>query len=478
MAREPILHCGLREPIGQWIRMVPRGGHAHAIKWRAIKWARDLSRGALLRPAWVGVLLVSWAPQFVGLLVRGVVGSALLSAERALMETGRYSSSFLSAAGSGFLVASAIARLPAPMVQLGLLLSAAQLGLGWALGGSMVAALGLGSAAGAPVVGQLVDRLGPGRVLAGCLLAQGAATLGLALVLSSGPPETWRVLAFVFLIGLSNPQVGAVARARWSRLLAGRPAGVTRAMAYEGVVDEVTFVVGPLLAGALVSIAAPKAVLYWFAAVTVAAQAGFVLVCWGDPPGHSRGRRRARPPMAGVGRILALLLAGVAVGCGFGATQTALSGTIADAGLVGVVYAAVGAGSAVGGVLAGWLGARVSARRWLLIGAVTLLPAAIGLTSAAHPLASGVAAAVLGLGIGMLLVATYALAQVTADAAALTTVMTGIATSVTIGVSAGAAATGLILDRAPALAWTPLLTGCALALIAALATQRQRDAAA
>ena len=34
---------------------------------------------------------------------------------------------------------------------------------------------------------------------------------------------------------------------------------------------------------------------YVFAAVTVAAQAGFVLVCWGDPPGHSRGRRRARP---------------------------------------------------------------------------------------------------------------------------------------------------------------------------------------
>ena len=58
------------------------------------------------------------------------------------------------------------------MNQLGLLLIVSAQGRGLALAGSAVAAVGVGAAVSAPVVGRLIDRFGPVRVLCAAMLLQ------------------------------------------------------------------------------------------------------------------------------------------------------------------------------------------------------------------------------------------------------------------------------------------------------------------
>lgn len=81
----------------------------------------------------------------------------------------------LEAAGLGFLVCAYLGRLPAAMNQLGLLLVVSAAGRSLALAGAVVAAVGLGTALGAPAVGRLHDRLGAWRVTACALVVQTAA---------------------------------------------------------------------------------------------------------------------------------------------------------------------------------------------------------------------------------------------------------------------------------------------------------------
>ena len=75
--------------------------------------------------------------------------------------------SLVSAGGWPFLLSALVGRLPAATVQLGVLLYVSGAGLGLGLAGLTVAATGLGSAVGAPLLGRLVDRFGPLFVVVG-----------------------------------------------------------------------------------------------------------------------------------------------------------------------------------------------------------------------------------------------------------------------------------------------------------------------
>ena len=85
--------------------------------------------------------------------------------------------------------------------------------------------------------------------------APGAA-LGAAAVGRRAPAGWWRwpapgpvpvLLGCAAVMSAASSQLGSCVRARWSAALVDRPAEVPRAYAWEAVVDEVVFVVGPLV---------------------------------------------------------------------------------------------------------------------------------------------------------------------------------------------------------------------------------------
>ncbi|MCW2847791.1 MAG: putative arabinose efflux permease, family [Marmoricola sp.] len=352
-----------------------------------------------------------------------------------------------------FLVLDAAARLPTAMLPLGLLLYVADRTGSYATGGLAVAALSVGGGLGGSLVGLAADRFGQRRVGVLVTLVQ---VLAVAAFLVLGPADVLPVtLGLAAVIGLANPQAGAMARSRWAaiaRVRADRRSFTATAMAWEGTLDEASFVVGPVLVSTVAGVTEPAVGLLLALVLAAVSQVGFAL----HPsalPGHDRTRsaehvHRTPLPLLRVG---GLLIAMSAVGLVFGATQTGVAARMAAAGteeLTGPVYAAMGVGSAIAGLLTTRLplAFRLEAR----IAASGALIAVAGLAGArAHePGFLALTCLLLGIALAPALVSSYALAERAAPQGWATTTMTMLGTANVAGVAAGAAVAGLLVDRA------------------------------
>jgi MFS family permease len=362
--------------------------------------------------------------------------------------------SLVRAAGPRYLVTSFFGRLPAAMAPLGLILLVAASTGSYAKAGAATAALGIGAAAGGPIVGAMSDRFGQRSVGLGTALANAVALAATAVAVLSGAGVT-TVLGFAALAGLSTPQVGPFARVRWVRLLGRRQASLSTAMSYEGAVDEASYVAGPALIGVLaltgmpwlpLAVATGLAALasVAFALHPTAAPAGTPSRCGPAVPSH----RRVRRPVAQVlpfRRLAPLIAAMAGLGVVFGATQTGVAAYATSAGrpgIAGLVYAVLGVGSALSGFATAYLPARLTPARRLPIVTVALFVGSLPLLLVSSTGAATVAMALLGVTAAPVLVTVYARAEQISPAARVGAVMTLLASGTVGGVALGAAVAG------------------------------------
>ncbi|MEU4801172.1 MFS transporter [Actinosynnema sp. NPDC023587] len=151
----------------------------------------------------------------------------------------------------GPVVASLLARLPIAMVGLSLLLYVKLETGSFAAAGLVSAASLIGVAVGSIVQGRLMDRYGPTRPLLGAVsLFTLFVTLAVLAVESRAPLGL--LVPVAFAVGLNEPMVGSASRALWAHMV---PAGSVRlaGYAYEAISMEVFFILGPGLAGVLVT---------------------------------------------------------------------------------------------------------------------------------------------------------------------------------------------------------------------------------
>ena len=380
------------------------------------------------------------------------------------------------AAGLPYLVASFAARLPAAMLPLAVLLHGQQLTGSFAVAGLMLAAMSLGAALGAPLVGALADRWGPRRTVA-------TMTVVAALTISALASFAWLpalpvavLVGTALLVGASNAQVGAIARSGWSTRFSSQPHATRKvevAMGYETVVDEVSFVVGPVIGATLATVVSPVAAIVAALAVLVVAQLAFAARL--ATPTATTGRRPRGPvsPRLAVWVALSFLVGGV-----FGTVQTGLTASLTGtdhAPLTGVVYAFVGLGSAISGMLTHLLHRWPLPRRAIVFG-LLLAVAAAGLLGAGH-LALLMAACVgIGLCVAPLLVAAFTAAERLASSGN-TLAVTLLSGANAAGVGAGAAAAGLVIDAVGVTAalGLPVLLGVACALVGLVARLVRAD---
>jgi MFS family permease len=389
----------------------------------------------------------------------------------------------LASADTSFVVLAAAARLPTAMLPLGILLYVADRTGSYGAGGLAVAALSIGGGIGGPLVGVAADRAGQ-RVVA--LGATSVQVTGLATLLLVGDSAGLAVvLAAAAVVGVANPQAGAMARSRWSaigRSQAQPDSFTATAMAWEGAVDETSFVVGPVLVGTLAGVVSPTAALALalvLAATTQSAFGAHRSALPGHRPTH-RLQDAVRAPLP-LGRLACLLLAMGAVGVVFGVTQTGVAARMAQdgtAGLTGPVYAALGVGSAVAGLLTTRLPSAVSLPARIATGGLLLVLAGLLTAPAEHAAALAGGCLLLGVALGPVLVSCYALAQQLAPQEWATTAMTALATANVVGVAAGAAVAGVLVDQvSPGAALLVNGVAGALVLVAGVLTGVLRERA-
>jgi hypothetical protein len=351
--------------------------------------------------------------------------------------------------GAAFSLAGFVARLPIAMQTLGIVLLVAAARGSYGLAGAVSATFLVAGAAAAPVLGGLADRLGQARVLLGALVGHTVGLGGLlALVLADAP--AWTLFPAAAVAGASYAQPGSLVRARWSHVLAGQPLLPT-AFSWESVVDEVIFVVGPVLVTALATGIAPAAGLltaYGFALVGGLALA---LQRRTQPPPHpvpGGGRRGSALLQPGVP-----VLVGAAVGLGsiFGSVEVATVAFTAERGqpaAAGVVLALLAGGSLVAGLWYGTVAWRAPAHRRFVVGVLLLAAATVPLPFAPNVAVLAVLAFVGGFAISPGLIAGFALLDLLVPQRVRTEGLAWFSTGIGIGLAVSSSVTGQVVDAA------------------------------
>lgn len=145
--------------------------------------------------------------------------------------------------GVGYLLlVELVTKLSTPVLSLALLLAAVDRLGSYATSGLVLTGHALAVALCAPLGGRLADRYGARPVLIGYLAAH---TLAYALLLVSLRTQPAVMIAAAALLGVTNPPAGAVIRGAWPRLV---PAdSLPTAYAVDNAINEVSFILGPLL---------------------------------------------------------------------------------------------------------------------------------------------------------------------------------------------------------------------------------------
>ncbi|MGA6158535.1 MFS transporter [Stenotrophomonas sp. NPDC087984] len=377
-----------------------------------------------------------------------------------------------------FLLPGFAARQPFAMLTISIVLLLRHTTGSYGLAGAVAAVTGVSMALFAPQSGKLADRHGQSAVLVpGVLLHAAAAALLTALALAHAP--LWALIAAAVPTGASVPQVGPMVRARWAAALgdggsgprSGRHPLLATAAAFESVTDELTFVIGPVLATGLSTGVHPAVGLIAEAALTLVGGLLFAAQRRTAPPlSAARADTRERPASAlSVPGVRVLAVAFLGVGSVFGGMQVALTAFAQEHGqpaLNGVLYGVFAAGNMLAGVACGAVAWRTSPRRRLLTAyaALTLICGSLWAVSAPLPL--GGLGLLAGLCIAPALITGYTLVEALVPATSRTEAFTWLTGSVALGQAAAVTAAGQMADGFGAsAAFTVPLIGTALALL-------------
>ncbi|MFG6191349.1 MFS transporter [Nonomuraea sp. JJY05] len=142
------------------------------------------------------------------------------------------------------LVSGLLVKLGTPVLSLALLLAAVDRLGSYAVAGLVLTGHALALALCAPLGGRVADRYGPRRALT-CYLA--AHALAYALLLLARPDL---MIGAAVLLGATTPPAGSVIRTAWPRLVP--TASLSAAYAVDNAVNELMFIVGPLLVPILI----------------------------------------------------------------------------------------------------------------------------------------------------------------------------------------------------------------------------------
>jgi len=359
---------------------------------------------------------------------------------------GRYRELFSAKGALAFSAAGLVARIPVPMVGIGIIAMLARTRGDYALAGLVSAAFTLSMALLGPQVSRLVDRRGQGRIL---LPVTGVSVLALgALLLCArfGAPA-WTLFVCAILAGFM-PSMAAMVRARWSELYRGSPRLHT-AFALESVVDELTFVIGPALSVALCTTVFPEAGP--LVALVLLSVGVLLFVARRDTEPRvlpSSGPAGSSAIRLGAVRVLVLTLVagGVIVGT-VDVVSVAFAERAGAPSAAGVVVSVYAVGSAISGLVFGTLKPTMAPPRSLLIGTAGTAASAVPLLVVDGVIGLCVVVFVAGLFFSPTMIVVMGMIEQVVPAEKLTEGMTWAITGLSIGVALGAAVSGEAVDR-------------------------------
>ncbi|MGN8244535.1 MFS transporter [Cellulomonas soli] len=349
----------------------------------------------------------------------------------------------LAFSGSGTL-----ARLPMSMIGIGIVLMVSALYDSYGLAGRVSAVYVIAQAACSPQIARLVDRHGQARVMRPAVAVAAIGTVALVVSATAHAHEAWLYAAAV-VTGAAIGSFGSLVRARWTTVLGGDPRRLHTAYSLESALDELVFIVGPVLATVLATSVTPTAGLVVPLVGMLVGGYWFLSLRGSEPPVAPHDSPRPRGSVLANPGMIVLAVVFVAMGAIFGATDVS---TVAFAeeqgakGSAGIILAVFAFGSMLSGLAYG-------ARHWVrplwqrfALGMVGLAVGASLFVLVDSLVALAAVMFVTGIAIAPTLVNGNALVQDLVAPERLTEGLTWVGTSLGVGVSVGSSVAGSRID--------------------------------
>jgi MFS family permease len=340
-----------------------------------------------------------------------------------------------------------IARLPLSMTGMGIVLLVSLTTGSFGLAGSLTAAATVTGAIVAPLWGRATDRVGQARVL---LLTVLINVLSVALLVSAielGWPLPVSFAAAVG-IGIGFSLAGSSVRARWTYRLNGSP-WLHTAYAIEAMLDELVFIIGPVLVTFLATALHPalgvsvSAVIGLIGAAALAAQRST------EPPIRSTSDDHEGWTRMPWRVLLPVAIACTALGMIFGGMEVNIVAFAKEAGVLpyaGLILIAWSFGSLLAGAITGAITWHASPARRFRVGATLLALSLLPLPFITHPVGVAMLLILSGMAIAPTLIASVGVTQSAVDQSRLTEALAWSSTGLAGGVAIGAAVVGHVID--------------------------------
>lgn len=409
-----------------------------------------------------------------------------------------------------FAISGMVARLPMSMTSLGIVLALNNLYGNWTVAGTMSAACVLAMGVATPVYARLFDRHGQSRVGWPALAVQISMLVAFALAAMMRVPLP---VLFVLAIGIGATQFafGALVRTRWSWALrdVGDPNLLNTAYAFESAVDEVVFILGPIITAGLATMIHPVVPFFVAAAAVGIGGSTYFLQKRTEPPvailtpvnieARSDATSDAAHAAAADGvaadgsaadgaasrmhvaadpskhtalqfpGILMLMITWVVFNMCFSmfdVSMTSLTKALGRASIVGVQLAMFAVGSCIGALVFGSIRLRGSHWTHLLVFMTYLTLGFVGIYLAgSNLLLIGAIELIAGLGVAPIYATGNLIVKQTVPANFLTEGLSWLSTSVNIGQSIGSTIVGIVLDaHGPAAGLALPMMACAVSI--------------
>ena len=392
-----------------------------------------------------------------------------------------YLTLFRTPGGLRFSIPGLIARMPISMDSLALIFIVVAVSDSYAIAGALSATASVVIAFATPHWSRVADRIGqsamlvrviPVKVFAFCVFT--------VLVLNETPVWTWFVA--IIITEAFSVNTGGLVRRRWLHVLSPDKSTtaedeqdrhvVNTAYSFEALMDEVVFILGPIIVTACATTIAPAAGIISgiiFLAVGVPL---FVMQKDTEPPANPKREVDPHPAVIRNKRVQAVVLPTTLLGGFFGSiaiVTVAFAEARDQAALSGVLLAIWAAGSAVAAIMNGVI-------KWRLTSATRFLIFLLALTILSIPMLFvhsitwlAVALFFNGFAVAPLVINAYGVAEGAVPPEQITETLTWVVAGMPLGGAFASAVAGLVIDRfgADIAYWVPLgfmIAACAAIL--------------
>ena len=339
----------------------------------------------------------------------------------------------------------ALSRIPMAMNTVAIVFLVSDVRDSFALAGLTSAFYTLSGAIFSPRVGKLADQYGTRSVLLPVTAINAVATLGLLYFIDH---STIGLLLLAAVCGATFPNIGSYTRTRWSRSIDDQKE-LSSALSLESVFDETAFVVGPALAGFLLSLYGSRSPLLAGIVFLVIGGVGLALTST-DHGGFARVHDDHTRGILAIPYVKSLLLSLIALGLLFGSNFVVIIAVAKEAGRVsegGLWVGLYPIGSTISGFIYGFIHWKISSsiRYTVSLAVMTVCTSGILFFRDLDTIVFWII--ISGVAIGPALISANAYMKELVPLSRLNEAFAFVSAALSIGITIGSTSAGLIVEK-------------------------------